>query len=189
MNAEVEAMVQEKFDLLLHPVRMQIIQAYSRGRRMTVQELGERLPDVPPATLYRHLNALADADMLQVAEERKVRGAVERVYTLRQESVMLSPAEVSRASRADHMRYFTTFIANVLGSFGRYLKRPHIDIENDGAAYRQVRLNLTKDELASLVDDLSARMNEDLRNEPTPERQAYTITRIVIPEDFPKDEE
>jgi DNA-binding transcriptional ArsR family regulator len=182
-------MVQSKFDLLLHPVRMQIIQSFTGGRRLTMQELGDRLPDVPPATLYRHLNALTEGDMLVIAEERKVRGTVERVYTLRQESVAIRPEDVARASPADHMRYFTTFIAGVLGSFGRYLKRPHIDIEDDGVAYRQVALNLTRDERTALIDDLRARMDRELRNDPTPERRTYTITRIIIPDDHPPDGE
>lgn len=74
-------MVQSSFDLLMHPVRMQIIQAFIGGKRMSVQELGGRLAEVPPATLYRHLNALVEGGVLTVAEERRVRGAIERVYT------------------------------------------------------------------------------------------------------------
>ncbi|HVL26390.1 MAG TPA: helix-turn-helix domain-containing protein [Thermomicrobiales bacterium] len=176
-------MDQSRFDLLLHPVRMQIIQMFIAGRQLTAQELGERLTDVPPATLYRHLNTLVGGGVLTIAEERRGRGSAERVYALQRERVSIPAEDLLRASPADHMRYFTTFIAGVLGSFGRYLKRPKIDFVNDGAGYRQITLNLTRAELETLVDDLNARLYRELENEPSPGRQLYTITRVVVPED------
>jgi len=176
-----------RFDLLLHPVRMQIIQTLIAGRQMTAQELGERLPEVPPATLYRHLGTLVEGDVLVIADERHGRGAAERVYALRMEHVSIPAEELARATPADHMRYFTTFVAGLLGSFGRYLKRPRLDLAKDGVGYRQITLNLSRAELDALIDDLNARLYAELDNVPTPERNVYTISRIVIPEEGPRE--
>ena len=52
-------------DLLLHPIRLRILVGLL-GRPMTAQQLGEVLEDVPQATLYRQLNKLAQAGVLEV---------------------------------------------------------------------------------------------------------------------------
>lgn len=176
-------MDQSHFDLLLHPVRMQVIQTLVAGRRMTAQEIGERMPEVAQATLYRHLRSLVEGSVLEVVEERRVRGAVERVYAVRGEQLAIPPAELARATAADHMRYFTTFVAGLLGSFGRYLRRPWIDLANDGVGYRLVTLNLTREELGTFIDDLNTRLHRELDNEPSAGRRPYAISRIVIPEE------
>ena len=79
-----------KPDLILHPIRMRIILALAQGRSLTAQELGAALPDVAQATLYRHLNRLLKGGVLAVVDERQVRGAVERIYALREENLDLS---------------------------------------------------------------------------------------------------
>ncbi len=69
-------------DLLLHPVRLRVVQVLLGDRVLTTGELHEELPDVPAATLYRHVGLLADAGVLAIVSERKVRGAAERRYRL-----------------------------------------------------------------------------------------------------------
>ena len=71
-------------DLLLHPVRLRIVQAFlgDRGAHHHDAPAAE-LPDVPAASLYRHVARLVDAGVLAVVAERRVRGALERTYVLR----------------------------------------------------------------------------------------------------------
>lgn len=177
-----------RFDLLLHPVRMQIVQAFVGDRRLSAQELGARLADVPPATLYRHLNVLHEGGILDVVEERQVHATTERVYALPEERMSITPQEALQATPADHMRYFTTFVAGLLGSFARYLKRTDPDLVRDGVGYRQVTLSLTDEELRALTADLDDRMRREVDNEPGHGRTPRTITRIVLPEVQPADE-
>ena len=66
-------------ELLAHPVRMRIVHAL-RGRELTTGQLCELLPDVSKAMVYRHVEALATGEVLEVAAERRVRGAVERTF-------------------------------------------------------------------------------------------------------------
>ena len=80
-------MNQSKMKLILHPVRMKIIQSLLNGKNMTVQQLSQRAKDVPQATLYRHLNKLLEADLIQVVQENQIRGTVEKVYALKEPSV------------------------------------------------------------------------------------------------------
>src|SRR4051794_38733766 len=85
-------------ELLAHPVRMRIVHAL-RGRELTTGRLCELLPDVSKAMVYRHVEALAAGGVLEVAEERRIRGAVERTYRLCQATIGpddLSPDDYRR---------------------------------------------------------------------------------------------
>jgi DNA-binding transcriptional ArsR family regulator len=164
---------------------MRIILALAQGRALTAQQLAAALPDVAQATLYRHMNRLFKGGVLLVVEERQVRGAVERVYALREESVDLSQDMVS-ASREDNMRYFTMFVASLLGEFARYLHRDRIDLVVDGVGYRQVVLELDDEEFLRLAAALNAAVVPALANGPAPGRHRRLFTTIVMPaEDEP----
>ena len=70
-------------DLLLHPVRLRIVQAFLGDRALTTSGLRTELSDVPAASLYRHVARLVAGGVLAVVTERRVRGALERTYVLR----------------------------------------------------------------------------------------------------------
>ena len=59
---------------------MRILQALYDADPQTTAQLRERLPDIAPATMYRHIATLADAGVLEVDSEKRVRGTVERSY-------------------------------------------------------------------------------------------------------------
>lgn len=139
-------------DLLLHPVRLRILQAMLDGHPSTTAQLRERLPDIAPATMYRHVAALAAAGVLEVVEERQVRGTVERTYR-----VHWDRAEIDgRAAMTpdDHRRAFTAFTGGLLADFDRYLTGEPADPAADGVTYRQAALWLTDEEMAELIDEL-----------------------------------
>jgi DNA-binding transcriptional ArsR family regulator len=175
-----------KIDLLLHPIRMRLVQASIASSGMTVNDFGRRLADVPPATLYRHLNTLVEAGILTAVDERKVRGTVEKVYALQPAGLELTSAELAEAMPEDHMRFFTTFVAGLLGSFSRYLKGGDIDFVRDGVGYRQVTLQLSDAELMTMAGELSAVVMRSIANQPDPGRRARVFTSILIPEPSPQ---
>lgn len=68
--------------VLMHPVRLRLVQRLALLGTATVQELAAALPDIPRASLYRHLRTLTELGYLTVVEETRVRGTVERTYAL-----------------------------------------------------------------------------------------------------------
>lgn len=167
-------------DLLFHPVRLRLIVALARGARLTAQQLGETLADVPAPTLYRHLRKLQAGGVLEVVEERRVRGAVERVYALRERGPSVN-VDLAGASREDHMRYFTTFVAALLGDFGRYLRRERVDLVADGVGYREAVFYLSDEEFAQMVGDVNRTLLPYGANQPAPGRVRRVLATVVMP--------
>jgi DNA-binding transcriptional ArsR family regulator len=174
----------DKAELILHPVRMRILQAFSFGsdtRERTAQQIAATMPDVPQATLYRHLNTLVESGLLEVVNVRQVRGAGERVFALPQGGAILTSEDLASAGRADHLRYFATFLGGLLGDFARYLRRGEPDLEADGAGYRQFSLYLSDDELRELVAELNDVFTRAMARGPAPGRTRRVISRVILP--------
>src|SRR5690606_18487543 len=96
----------DSVELLLHPVRMRIVQAFLGDRALTTAALGEELGDVPPGSLYRHIARLVDGGVLTVADERRVRGTVERTYRLELAAAGVDPGDLAAMTAEDHRRAF-----------------------------------------------------------------------------------
>ena len=110
-------------EILLHPIRLRIVLAIG-SERMTTSELAERLPDIAHATLYRQVATLTDAGLLEVVEERQVRGGVERTYALVAEAAQLAPEDVAAMSAEELQRGFIIFAGSLIAALGRYLEDP-----------------------------------------------------------------
>src|SRR5260221_2369269 len=125
-----------KADVILHPIRLQMIQTFGGGRRLTAQQLGALVPDIPHATLYRHLHLLVEAGVLAVVEERPARAIQERVYALVEHAANVGPAEYTATTTDEHLRYFTTFLELLRSDFTQYLQHAApADVRAHGAAY------------------------------------------------------
>jgi DNA-binding transcriptional ArsR family regulator len=169
-------------DLVLHPIRMRIVMALA-GREMTAQQLAEALGDVPPATLYRHLNRLTNAGILVVAAERHVRGTLEKAYTLRSQGAYLDAQEFAALSKEDHLRYFTAFVASLLDDFSRYVNNAKpFNVLTDGVGYQKFPLELSDEEFIEVAKGINAAIIPHLNNLPAPGRKRRIFATIVMPE-------
>jgi hypothetical protein len=170
-------------DLLLHPVRMRVVQAFLGERTLTTAGLHEELPDVPMATLYRHVGLLADAGVLVVVGERKVRGAAERSYRLATER--LRPDDTVAMSAEDHRRAFATFVGMLLGDFDRYLQRAGDppDPVRDRIGYAQAAVWVSDEEFDAMAGELAAVIQARMTNRPDGTRRRRLISTINLPGD------
>jgi hypothetical protein len=173
-------------ELLLHPVRLRVVQAFLGDRTLTTTDLRAELPDVPPATLYRHVGVLATAGVLEVVGERKVRGAAERSYRLVTAAASLGPDEAAAMSADEHRRAFITFVAALLADFGRYVKGAgdeggSPDLFADRVGYRQVALWLTDEEFDDLAGDLVAVLTARMGNRPDGTRRRRLVSTVHLP--------
>jgi DNA-binding PadR family transcriptional regulator len=181
-------MIQKKREILLHPIRMRIFTEVTGGNA-TAKTIGAAMPDVPPATLYRHINKLVEAGFLQVVEEIPIRGTVERVYGIGTSG--LSPEEL-RGMGTDELRLATNMIlGGFLIDFERYLETRQVDQLDpiaEGFDFTKSQIHLSDKEYFQLREDLWAILQPVINHNPSPERRRRVFSFLFIPLEGPKGE-
>ncbi|GLW25147.1 ArsR family transcriptional regulator [Microbispora triticiradicis] len=168
-------------ELLLHPVRLRIVQALLGDRTLTTGELRAELPDVPTATLYRQVAALVEGEIIEIVAERKVRGTFERSYRLRAANAIVTAEDAAGLGADDHRQAFMTFVASLLADFDRYLYHGDFDLGRDGVGYRQTAMYLSDEEFREFLGDLAAVLRPRLANRPAPGRVRRLLSTVVMP--------
>ncbi|MBU3062684.1 helix-turn-helix domain-containing protein [Nocardia sp. NEAU-G5] len=172
-------------ELLLHPVRLRIVRALSGGPARSASELCERLPDVPRTSIYRQLGLLVDGGMLEIGDERRVRGAVERFYRLRGDRPTIAPEAGDTMTADDHRRGFAASMAVLIAEFNAYLDRPGAAPFADSVSYRQGTLWLSAEELDAMLAGLHGIVAPLAANQPGPGRRPYVVSPILFPGEEP----
>lgn len=168
-------------DLLLHPVRLRIVQSFLGERALTTTQLAAELHDVPTGSLYRHIGLLAKSGVLQVVAERRVRGGVERTYTLRLATAQLGLAEIAAMTPAQHSQAFMAFVAGLLADFDRYLAAGTPDLLRDGVGYSLNALWLTDAEFTEMMRDLAVVLQPRAANTAREGRKRRIMASVVLP--------
>ncbi len=169
-----------KIDLILHPIRMRIITTIS-GREMTTGQLATALPDIAQATLYRHVNALVEGDVLIVMNETQIRGTVEKRYALQTESLLnITEDDLKHATKDDHIRYFTTFLMTLLGDYTRFMQtQTTVNPTEDGIGYHTIPIHMTDDELLDFGAKLQDLMSAYQTSQPNRKRRLFSF--VIMP--------
>jgi len=170
-----------KTDNLIHPIRLRILLAIA-SRPATSQQIAVYLPDVPQATLYRHIRALSEAGVLQVVEERPMRGATERVYAISPEKSQLSREELAALTPADNERMFSTFTAMLLSQFHNYVHQPEMDLLKDGVGYRTMPLYLSDSEFREMSQEINAILQKRIGNAASSGRRRRLLSVVIMPD-------
>ena len=160
---------------------MKIVQTLIGKKELNVQQIQARLTEVPQATLYRHLNKLLEADIIQVVKENQIRGTVEKIYALN-EHTQSTTEDYQKLSSDEHLHLFLTFMTHVLGQYEAYLQQDEIDLVKDGVSFRQAMVYLSDQEFQAFISELSQVYLKVIENEPTSERRARHISTIITPD-------
>jgi DNA-binding transcriptional ArsR family regulator len=177
-------MAQSRFDLILHPIRLRIMHVIERGGHITLHELERHLPGVARDAMAQHIDLLVEGGVVEVTAASDADRSASR-YRLVKANANITETEVRLATPADHLRYFTTFVAGMIEMYSRYLKRPEVDLVADGVELRQELLYLSRDEVRDVVREFQARLDELARNRPDPERSPRVFSWIIMPEVTP----
>lgn len=167
-------------DMLLHPVRVRIVSEFT-GRERTVRELADALPDVPQATLYRHVAALADGRVLERVGERAARGPSERVYRVAAGADRIAPEEIDGLPPAEQRRMFSVFTASLIDSFAAYVGSDGALPSVDGLSYNRAVVNLSRQERLDFGARFAALVAEILALPPARHRRRYHVASCFIP--------
>ena len=132
--------------ILSNSTRMQVLQYLQMHGAATTKQISDYLPDVPVPTLYRHINYLIGEGIVQVTEERKIRGSVERVLAINAEKLNES-GDISDVAYQFLMEIYTRFY--------RYSRKSDPDPVKDKLALRTATLKLTDKEMEDMLNELA----------------------------------
>ena len=168
-------------DLLLHPVRLVVVQAFLGDRALTTDSSPPNWATYPPGSLYRHVAMLTKAGVLQVVAERRVRAVVERTYMLRILAAQIQPDEVAEMTPEQHLQAFVAYVAGMLTARRALPDDRH---SRPGPRRRQLpdgRLWLTDAEFGDLIRDLQTIFQPRLANAPGKGRRRRMIYTVLLP--------
>lgn len=176
-------------DLIIHPVRLQIIQLISL-RQMTTQEIGAALPDVATSSLYRHLKQLLDSGIIAVVETNQVRGIEEKVYGLAEAPVLGDPSIFAEMGPDENLRYFMMYVASLIQGFSNYAYHsPNLDPLADGVGYSEIMLWATAEEVAALGNTLNEVLLPLVQQGPGDGRRLRKVGLVLHPVFLPEEGE
>jgi len=178
-------MPSSKANLLLHPVRLQIVTAIS-NQQMSAKELARVITDVPQTTLYRHINALVEGGLLKVVSETQIRGTVERTYAVAAPP-SLKPEDLRGMTKQDYQQAFLVYLSTLMGAARRYLdsraEGEAFDPLADGLDLSLGTLQLSDEEFRALNGRILELVMSAAGNPPGPGRRPRTFTYLFIPGD------
>ncbi len=120
VKGEMVGKSKEKADLIIHPVRLRILQILA-DHSLTTGEISDRMPDVAKSSIYRHLRKLLDGGMVAVSEVKTVKGTAEKVFSCVVPPT-ISVQDIESMSKEDHLYYFSAYAATLIQGFKRYLE-------------------------------------------------------------------
>lgn len=159
-------------EVVMNPVRQRIFQYFLLYEAGTVKELKRALPDIPNASLYRHIKILAEHSILTVVGENRIRGTVESVYQLNKEAL----ATEDKGGNAVQMS-----LLSICASFARYFAGDDVDPERDMLLLTNCTLLLTDEEFSGFLSEINEIALKYMKAEANESSKMRQITLISAP--------
>ena len=162
----------ELAEIVMNPVRQRIFQYFLLHETGTVKELRKALPDIPSASLYRHIKILADSSILTVVGENRIRGTVESVYRLNKDA-MTTEDENGNAVQMS--------LLSICASFAKYFSTGHADPRKDMLLFTSCTLLLTDQEFSEYLSEINQVTVRYMKEESSESSKMRMITLISAP--------
>jgi DNA-binding transcriptional ArsR family regulator len=171
----------EKADLIIHPIRLRILQLLSR-EPLTIRKLDQLMPDVAKSSLYRHIRKLLDAGFIEIAETHPVKGTPENSYRLLQ-APHITVEDVQQMTKEDHLHLFSSYVAGLVQGFKTYLdSQETLDLVSDRVGYSQILFFANTDEFDALFLPFRDQLSKISQQTPQPGRRLRKLVLINHPE-------
>ena len=142
---------------------------------------GQTSASSPAVACPRSASRMLEDSVLTVAEERRVRGVTERVYTLSPDLQKSGKRLLRERGSQGLFLLYAQFSYRLLQEFSRYAKREDADLVRDGAGFTVCPVQATPEELAEFGRKVGELLLPLMENPPGGERRAHTIATIVTP--------
>lgn len=159
-------------EIVMNPVRQRIFQYFLLHKTGTVKEIRKALPDVPSASLYRHIKILTDSTILMVVGENRIRGTVESVYQLNKDA-METEDETGNAVRMS--------LLSICAAFAKYFSSGKADPKKDMLLFTNCTLLLTDEEFSGFLTEINQIAVKYMKKEAVEGSKTRQITLISAP--------
>lgn len=160
--------------ILMNPVRLRIVQYLMIHKQGTTGEMKKELQDIPLPSLYRHVKVLLDSGCIEVIEEHKIRGTVEKTYKLVENPM-------GDVNSQDISTLFQSGLMSLMVTFQKYFASENADPQRDLLTLSTSILLLTDEEFTEMMQKIGNIFNEVIYNTPEEGRKPRRITFISSP--------
>lgn len=164
----------ELSEVFMNPVRQRIIQYLLVHEKGTAKEIKRELPDIPGASLYRHIKILNDNEVIVVAKENKIRGTVEKVYQFNKAALEVNDENGTAVQMS---------LLSLCAAFARYFSSGHADPRKDLLMLSGCTLTLTDEEFMQFLTELNEVTTKYMTKPVTQTSVSRQITFISSPID------
>lgn len=161
-------------EIVMNPVRQRIFQYLLVHETGTVKDIRKALPDVPSASLYRHMKILTDNAVLSVVGENRIRGTVESIYQLNKSALEIDDADGTSVQMA---------LLSICASFAKYFAGGHADPRKDMLMLTTCTLTLTDEDFMSFLSEINRLALKYMDIEVRKGSKTRQITLISAPAD------
>ena len=133
-------------EIVMNPVRQRIFQYLLVHETGTVKEIRKALPDVPSASLYRHMKILTENAILMVVGENRIRGTVESIYSLNKSALEVDDADGMAVQTA---------LLGICAAFAKYFSGGHADPKKDMMLMTTCTLTLNDEEFMGFLSEIN----------------------------------
>jgi len=162
----------EMAEIVMNPVRQRIFQYFLLHETGTVKDVRKALPDVPGASLYRHVKILTDSSILMVVGENRIRGTVESVYQLNKDA-MKTEDENGNAVQMS--------LLSLCASFAKYFAGDDVNPKRDMLLFTNCTLLLTDEEFSGFLSEINEVAVKYMKKEAVEGSKTRQITLISAP--------
>ncbi len=166
--------------VLMHPLRIRIIQELATQGKATTKELLQVCGECSQASLYRHLKDLLEHQLIQVVDENNINGIIEKVYGIQDNLLKVLDIDPANMSKTEYMSLFSQFIISLLTDFNAYFNHEKA-MENviHHIGFSSSSLFLTDEELQALMAEIASIILKRHQNKMAPGRKLRKISHVV----------
>ncbi|WP_343250548.1 helix-turn-helix domain-containing protein [Diplocloster hominis] len=174
-------MIDKLMDAFVNPVKSKLLLEIYTHQKITTKELSAAFPDIPQATMYRHMNRMLKDGLIEVVEENKIRGVTEKVYGIAFDFDSVGKQLFEKNPGTTLLQMFTQYMMAFLQEFKDYSRRDHINPEQEPFSFTVCPCYASPEEIKDALTRIGEILTPLIQNPSTPDRKMHSFGVILTP--------
>lgn len=178
-----DSMNQNVLKTLMNPIRIKIFLHIQKAQHATTGDIARAMPEVPQASLYRHISKMVKEGILSIESENKIRGVYEKTYIIKNDPLVDIEQIVKDKDREQLFNLCYSFTMSILSNFDRYLNQDDFDLREDRVGFRTVPMYMNDDESDEFIKGMHDLLTKYSGNESSDGRRLRQYSYAFLPAD------